>query len=147
MNATASVLSVADLVTSDVLVVGMNQPAVEVQAALARRHARFAVVRQGTRVTAVVDRATLDRVAVVGSSDTLVRHVVHPGMVCVRADAAVTVAAWLMQRLDSGALPVVDEHHALLGIVTAGALAAHLPHAATDAGPETCTASPPAVGA
>lgn len=117
-------IPVSDLVTRLVMTVGMDQPAVEVRAALTRRGMRFAAVRQGGRITAVLDRQTLNRRLAVAGRLLRVRDVVHPGIACLRADATAAAAAQLMRATGSEAVPVVDEHHHLVGLVTAEAVAA-----------------------
>ncbi|HEY0639488.1 MAG TPA: CBS domain-containing protein [Pseudonocardiaceae bacterium] len=105
------------------LVVGMNEGAAQVRAALHHRGERYAVVRQGHRITAVVDRATLDRLLAARPRGlVLVRDAVHPGLHCVRPETAAATAARLMRATGSGALPVVDERHRLVGLLTLSAL-------------------------
>jgi len=115
---------VMNLVSEAVLTVGMDQAAEEVRAAMNRRGLRFAAVSQGGRITAVLDRLTLGRQLAVAGRRLRVRDVVHPGMACLRQDANVAAAARLMRITGSDAVPVVDEHHHLIGLVTADALAA-----------------------
>ena len=114
--------SVMPLVTASALTVGMEQPADEVRAAMNRRGVRFAAVSQGGRITAVLDRRTLNRRLAVSGRRLRVRDVVHPGMSCLRQDASVAAAARLMRITGSAAVPVVDERHQLIGLVTADAL-------------------------
>ena len=122
MNAAPDTL-VTELVTEPALTVGMNQPAEEVRAAMNRRGVRFAAVSQGGRITAVLDRITLSRRLAVAGRRLRVRDVVHPGMACLRPTATALAAARLMHVTGSAAVPVVDEHHHLIGLVTADALA------------------------
>lgn len=115
--------TVGTLLTAPVMTVGMNQTVTEVRTALNRRQLRFAVVSQGGRITAVIDRLVLDRHLANRARRLLVRDVVHPGMACLRADAPAAAAARLMHITGSAAVPVVDEHHHLMGLVTADTLA------------------------
>jgi len=113
---------VTRLLTDAVLTVDMNQAAVEVKAAMNRRGVRFAAVSQGGRITAVLDRLSLNR-RLAGSGIRLrVSDVVHPGMACLRSTATAAAAARLMRVTGSAAVPVVDENHHLIGLVTADAL-------------------------
>jgi CBS domain-containing protein len=114
---------VGQLVTSPVMTVGMNQAAVEVRAAMNRHGARFAAVSQGGRITAVLDRLALNRQLAVAGRSLRVRDVVYPGMACLTPEATALTAARLMHITGSAAVPVVDEHHRLIGLVTADALA------------------------
>lgn len=111
--------TIAAMVTAPVLTVGMNQPTDEVRAAMRRRGVRFAVVDQGGRITAVLDLLAMSHPPPNGRRRQLVRDVVHPGMVCLRADATPQAAARLLRVTGSAAVPVVDEHHHLLGLITA----------------------------
>ena len=97
--------SVMPLVTASALTVGMEQPADEVRAAMNRRGVRFAAVSQGGRITAVLDRRTLNRRLAVSGRRLRVRDVVHPGMACLRQDASVAAAARLMRITGSAAVP------------------------------------------
>jgi CBS-domain-containing membrane protein len=114
---------VLQLIASPVMTVGMNQAAAEVRAAMNRRGARFAAVSQDGRITAVLDRVALNRQLAVAGRTLRVRDVVHPGMVCLRPEATALAAARLMHITGSAAVPVLDEHHRLIGLVTADALA------------------------
>ena len=109
---------VSELVSGPVLTVGMNQLAGEVHAAMSNRGLRFAAVCQGGRVTAVLDRRTLNRQLSAAGRGLRVRDIVHPGMACLRPEAPAVAAARLMQITGSAAVPVVDEHHHLIGLVT-----------------------------
>lgn len=122
MNATPDT-PVIQLMTAPVLTVDMNQPAVEVRAAMDRRAVRFAAVRQGRRITAVLDRHVLNRRLSAAGYNLRVRDVVLPGMACLRPSATALAAARLMQVTGSAAVPVVDERHQLAGIVTADMVA------------------------
>jgi len=114
---------VTRLMVEPAMTVGMNQAAVEVRAAMNRRGVRFAAVNQGGRITAVLDRLTLSRRLAAGGRDLRVRDVVCPGMACLRPEATALAAARLMHITGSAAVPVVDEHHHLIGLVTADSLA------------------------
>ena len=113
---------VTQLLTDAVLTVDMNQAAVEVRAAMNRRGVRFAAVSQGGRITAVLDRQSLNRRLSADGRHLRVSDVVHPGMACLRSTATATAAARLMQVTGSAAVPVVDENRHLIGLVTADAL-------------------------
>ena len=115
---------VTRLMIEPALTVEMNQAAAEVRAAMERRGLRFAVVCQAGRVTAVLDRMTLNRQLAAGRRSLRVRDVVHPVMACLRPEATALAAARLMHATGSAAVPVVDEHHHLIGLVTADALTA-----------------------
>jgi CBS domain-containing protein len=126
-------MPVRQLVTEAVMTVEMSQSASEVRAAMNRRDLHFATVCQGGRVTAVLDRRTLDcRLATAGRR-LRVGDVVHPGMACLRPEAPLRAAARLMRVTGSDAVPVVDEHHHLLGLVTRDALTAAMAKAGEDA--------------
>lgn len=122
MNATPDI-PVTQLVTVPVLTVEMNQAATEVRAAMNRRGERFAAVSQGGRITAVLDRLTLNRQLRDAGRELRVRDVVNPGMACLRPTATAVAAARLMHLTGSAAVPVVDEYHHLIGLVTADTLA------------------------
>lgn len=117
-------LPVRLLVAEPAMTVEMNQAASEVRAAMNRRGHRFAAVSQGGRVTAVLDLRVLNRRLAAAHRALRVRDVVYPGMACLRAEAPLRAAARLMRVTGSDAVPVVDEHHHLLGLVTAEALSA-----------------------
>jgi CBS domain-containing protein len=117
-------IPVWQLVTGPAITVEMNQAASEVRAAMNRSGLRFAAVCQGGRVTAVLDRRILNRWLATADRTLRVRDVVHPGMACLRPEAPLRAAARLMHITGSAAVPVVDEHHHLLGLVTADALTA-----------------------
>ena len=114
---------VTRLLTEPVLTVEMNQSAAEVRAALHHRGIRFAAVSQGGRITAVLDGLILHRRLSAGGRALRVRDVVTPGMACLRSTATALAAARLMRITGSAAVPVVDEHHHLIGLVTADAIA------------------------
>lgn len=122
---------VGQLVAGSTVTVGMDEAIEQVYALLIRNSRRFAVVCQGSRATAVVDREhLLDRLAAANRSASrplLVRDVVHPGTPCVRSGLPVGEVASLMRATGSSALPVVDERHHLLGLVTATDVAAAQP--------------------
>ncbi|HEY3261177.1 MAG TPA: CBS domain-containing protein [Pseudonocardiaceae bacterium] len=121
---TAPDTPVTQLVTGPAMTVDMNQAAAEVRAAMNRRGVLFAAVCQDGRVTAVLDRRNLNRQLAAAGRWLRVRDVVHPGMACLRPTATVSAAARLMHITGSAAVPVVDEHHRLIGLVTADAVAA-----------------------
>lgn len=115
-------ISVAQLVTHPTMTVEMNQLADEVRTAMNRRGVRFAAVCQGGRVTAVLDHATLDQRLAVGDRKLRVSDVVRPGMACLRKEAPAYAAVRLMRITGSAAVPVVDKHNRLVGLVTADTL-------------------------
>jgi len=114
---------VARLVHGSPVTVGMDDLAVVVHEAMRKRRRRFAAVVQGGSVTAVLDRAKLaNRLASApGKEETKlrVRDVVHPGMTCLPGSATVDAANRLLRATRSAAVPVLDEHHRLLGLITA----------------------------
>lgn len=116
--------TVAHLIAEPAMTVGMNQQVHEVLAAMKRRGVRFAAVDQGGRITAVLDRRTLNRRLAAVRRVLRVRDVVVSGMACLRADAPAEAAVRLMRITGSAAVPVVDEHHHFIGLVTSDAVAA-----------------------
>jgi predicted transcriptional regulator len=115
-------LPVRQLVTGPAMTVEMDQAASEVRTAMNRRGHRFAAVCQGGRVTAILDRRTLNRRLATADRNLRVRDVVHPGMPCLRSEAPLRAAARLMHLTGSAAVAVLDQHHHLLGLITADAL-------------------------
>jgi CBS domain-containing protein len=83
---------------------------------------RFVAVSQGGRVTAVLDREHLARRLISAGlrhRQLFVRDVLHPGMACLPASAPIEAAARLMRTTGSSAVPVLDESHHLVGLITA----------------------------
>jgi CBS-domain-containing membrane protein len=96
-----------------------------VHASMLRQRKRFVAVLQGSAVTAVLERAHLasrlaaDPAKATGRRRLQVRDVVHPGMACLPGDAGLDAAIRLLRATGAAAVPVLDEHHRLLGLVTA----------------------------
>jgi CBS domain-containing protein len=119
---TGAMIPVARLVTHATVTVGIDESIEQVYALMIRLGQRFLPVSQGGRVTAVLDREQLaKRLAVAGSRrrQLFVRDVLHPGMACLPASAPIEAAAKLMQTTGSSAVPVLDESHHLVGLITA----------------------------
>ena len=123
----ASETPVIRLATEPYLIVDMNQTAAEVRATMNSRNVLYAAVSQNGRITAVLDRRTLNRWQPTASRGLRIRDVVHPGMACLPPTATAAAAARLMRVTGSAAVPVIDEHHRLIGLVTAHGLAEQQP--------------------
>jgi len=109
-----------EAVSGPAVVVGMDESLEVVRNRLREQGERFAAVRQGGRITAVVDRDRLDRPHHGGSVESLaVRDVVHPGTVCVFEDTPLPVVARLVRIARIPAIPVLDRWHRLIGLLTA----------------------------
>lgn len=109
----------ARLVAGVAVTVGTEEPIEWVYALMAERGVRFVAVRQGTHITAVLDREHLRARLAAAKGQLRVRDIVHPGMACLPADATAEAAARLMRATGSAAVPVLDESHQLIGLVTA----------------------------
>jgi CBS domain-containing protein len=123
--ASASV-PVAQLLTDVKVTVGPDEPIEQVYALMVRLGQRFVAVCQGGRVTAVLDREHLAKrliAAVLQHRQLFVRDILHPGMACLPASAPLGAAAKLMRATGSLAVPVLDESHRLVGLITAKDLA------------------------
>jgi len=113
---------VAQLLTDARVTVGIDEPIEQVYALMVRLGQRFVAVNQGGRVTAVLDREQLaQRLIAAGMRhrQLFVRDVLHPGMACLPASAPLEAAMKLMRATGSSAVPVLDESHHLVGLVTA----------------------------
>jgi CBS domain-containing protein len=113
---------VSQLVTGARVTVGVDEPIERVYALMVRDGQRFVAVCQGGRVTAVLDREHLARRLIAAGlrhRQLFVRDVLHPGMACLPASAPLGAAAKLMRATGSSAVPVLDESHHLVGLVTA----------------------------
>ncbi len=117
--------TVSRLVHGPAETVGMNDLVEVVHASMLRHRKRFVAVLQGGAVTAVLERAHLasrlaaDPSKASGCRRLRVRDVVHPGMACLPGNASLDAATRLMRATGAAAVPVLDEHHRLLGLVTA----------------------------
>lgn len=121
MMASASV-QVAQLLTDAKVTVGVDEPIEQVYELMVRLGQRFVAVSQGGRVTAVLDREQLaQRLVAAGlrHRQLFVRDVLHPGMACLPASAPLGAAMKLMRATGSSAVPVLDESHHLVGLITA----------------------------
>jgi len=110
------------LVTESKVIVGLDEPIEQVYALMVRLGQRFVAVSQGGRVTAVLDREHLARrltAAGLRHRQLFVRDVLRPGMACLPASAPLGAAARLMRVTGSSAVPVLDESHRLVGLITA----------------------------
>lgn len=123
MGTMASVsVRVAQLLTDAKVTVGVDEPIEQVYALMVRLGQRFVAVAQRGRVTAVLDREQLaQRLIAAGlrHRQLFVRDVLHPGMACLPASAPLGAAMKLMRATGSSAVPVLDESHHLVGLVTA----------------------------
>jgi len=120
-TASASV-PVAQLLTDAKVTVGVDEPIEQVYALMVRLGQRFVAVSQGGRVTAVLDREQLVlRLIAAGlrHRQLFVRDVLHPGMACLPVSAPLGAAMKLMRATGSSAVPVLDESHHLVGLITA----------------------------
>jgi CBS domain-containing protein len=118
-NTVQSNVPVARLVAGNAVTVSADEPIERVYALMGERGERFVAVRQGRRITAVLDRESLRTRLAAPRRQLRVRDVVRPGMACLPPDAPVYAAATLMRVTGSAAVPVLDESHALIGLVTA----------------------------
>ena len=75
-----------------------------------------------------------------------VRDVMSDSPVTVHADTALTDAARTLVRIGLGALPVVDEEHRVLGMVSEREVIRHLLTVQAFTGPDARVATPPSVG-
>jgi len=75
-----------------------------------------------------------------------VRDVMSDRPVTVHADAALTDAARTLVRIGLGALPVVDEEHRVLGMVSEREVIRHLLTVQAFTGPDARVATPPSAG-
>lgn len=111
-------MPVAELVAGAAPTVGADEPIESVYGRMVEHGARFVAVRQGDRITAVLDREHLRQRLATARRQLLVRDVLHPGMACLPASAPAAAAARLMRVTGSAAVPVLDESHRLIGLVT-----------------------------
>lgn len=111
-------ITVARLVRAEPVTVDLDEPIERVYELMIRNRARFVAVRQGRRISAVLDREHLKQRLAAATRQLRVRDVVHPGMACLPAHATPDAALNLMRITGSAAVPVVDEAHCLIGLVT-----------------------------
>jgi CBS domain-containing protein len=118
-EAASADIPIVRLVTHASTTVGTKERVEQVYGLMSERGERFVAVRQGRRITAVLDREHVRARLAAARGQLLVRDIVHPGMACLPADATVGAAARLMRVTGSLAVPVVDGLHRLIGLVTA----------------------------
>lgn len=115
-------IPVSAVMSRDVLVVSPADPMVEVWQRMQATDTPVAVVRDGTRVVAVLSQYTLAVSWPSGGPGEMrrrrVRDVIEPGAPTLHADATVQEAAELITRLKLQGLPVVTTRGELLGLVT-----------------------------
>jgi len=113
---------VSAVMSHDVLVVDPQDSVVEVWQRMQDLATRIAVVRDATRVIAVVSQHTLAVRWPAGGPGEMrrlrVRDVIEPGIPTLHADATVHQAADLITRLGLEGVPVVAAEGQLLGLVT-----------------------------
>ncbi|HSL06628.1 MAG TPA: CBS domain-containing protein [Pseudonocardiaceae bacterium] len=113
---------VSAVMSRDVLVVDPHDSVVEVWQRMQDLAARIAVVRDATRVVAVVSQYTLAVRWPAGGPGEMrrlrVRDVIEPGIPTLHADATVHQAADLITRLGLEGVPVVAAEGQLLGLIT-----------------------------
>lgn len=108
--------------TRDVLVVAPQDPVVEVWQHMQDLATELAVVRDATRVVAVVSQRTLAVRWPSGGPGEMrrlrVQDVIEPGTPTLHADATAHQAAELITRLGLEGVPVVAARGELLGLIT-----------------------------
>ncbi|MGH3768049.1 MAG: CBS domain-containing protein [Pseudonocardiaceae bacterium] len=113
---------VSAVMSCDVPVVDAQDPIIEVWQRLRDLGTPVAVVRDGTRIAAVVSQRTLAMWWPAGGPCEMrrrrVRDVIDPGIPTVHADSTVREAAELINDFDLEGLPVVAAGGALRGLVT-----------------------------
>jgi CBS domain-containing protein len=113
---------VSAVMSRDVPVVDGHDPVIEVWQRLHELGTPVAVVRDGTRIVAVVSQRTLAMWWPSGGPCEMrrrrVRDVIDPGIPTVHADTTVREVAELINNFDLEGVPVVAAGAALLGLVT-----------------------------
>jgi CBS domain-containing protein len=115
-------IPVSTVMSREVLVVDPRDPVVEVWQRMQDVSTELAVVREATRVVAVVSQRTLTARWPSGGPEAmrrlLVRDVIEPGTPTLHGDATVHEAADLIIRFELEGVPVVTARGELLGLVT-----------------------------